>query len=50
MAKEYHNIYMIAIFPPFTTIVIVSLICLFTLEAYIANNMNPDQTVPKRAV
>ena len=32
--------------PPFRTTVICSLICLSTLEAYIANNMNPDQTNP----
>ena len=28
------------------TIVISSLICLYTLEAYISNNMDPDQTAP----
>ena len=31
---------------PFMTIVVCSLICKQTLVAYIANNMNPDQTAP----
>ena len=33
-----------------TTIVICSAFCLCTLVAYIANNMNPDQTAPSGAV
>ena len=37
----------LAFFPPFTTIFVCSLICLYTLEAGIANNnMDPDQTAP----
>ena len=37
-------------FPPFLTIVVCSLVCLCTLIAYIANNMDPDQTAPVGAV
>ena len=33
-------------FSPFTTIMVCSLICLYTLIANIANNMDPDQTAP----
>ena len=36
--------------PPFTTFVICSLICLCILLAYIANNLNPDQTAALGAV
>ena len=36
-----------ALLPPF---VVCSLICLSTLVALIANNMDPDQTTPKGAV
>ena len=32
------------------TIVVYALICLYTLEAYIANYMDPDQTAPVGAV
>ena len=32
-------------FLSFTTVVVYSLICLCTLTTYIANNMDPDQTV-----
>ena len=37
----------LTIFPPLTTIVVCSS---STLEAYIANNMDPDQTAPIGAV
>ena len=30
-------------------IVVCSLVCLYTLETYIANNMDPDQTAPFRS-
>ena len=33
-----------ALFPPFTIVVVRSLICLYTFDAYIANNMYPYQT------
>ena len=44
------NLENLTLFQPFTTIVICSLICLYNLEACIANNMNPDQTAPLGAV
>ena len=31
---------------PFTTIIVCSLICLYTLKAKISNNMDADQTAP----
>ena len=37
-------------FPPITIIVVCSLICVYTFDAYIANNMDPDQTAPFGAV
>ena len=39
--------HIIPLFWPFAVIVVCSLICLYTLEAYIANTMDPDQTAPK---
>ena len=41
------NIKNLTLFPPF---VVFSLIYLCTLVAYIANNMNPDETAPLGAV
>ena len=40
----------LALFLQFTTIVICSLTCLSTLIAYIANNMDPDQTTPRSSL
>ena len=36
----------LTLFLRFTTIIICSLICLFTLVVYIANNIDQDQTAP----
>ena len=42
------NVYLVilTLLPLFTTIAICSFICFYTLEAYITNNMEPDQTAP----
>ena len=39
--------HILPLFRQFAVIVVCSLICLYTLEAYIANTMDPDQTAPK---
>ena len=40
----------LTLFLPFTANVVCSVVCLCILVAYIANNMNPDQTAPLGAV
>ena len=50
--KDYNKIYkqLLTLYQLFTSIAVSSLICICTLVAYFANNMNPDQTAPKGAV
>ena len=38
--------YRLTLLPPVTTFVTCSLVCLSSKVAYIANNMDPDQTAP----
>ena len=44
--KYAYQVFLLTLLSPFTTIVVCSLICFYTLEAYSANIMNPDQTAP----
>ena len=43
-------IFSLTVFQLFTSTAICSLFCLNALVAYIANNLNPDQTAPKGSV